>query len=53
MQAVILISSSVQVDDVSQPSGFVTETTTAETTPMNRTVVSSIVPKESRGSMLK
>jgi len=38
MQAVVLISSSVRVDCVSQSGGCVTETTTAETTPMNRTV---------------
>ena len=38
MQGVIGISSSVRVDDVSQLGTCVMETTTAETTPMNRTV---------------
>jgi len=38
MQDVVCISSSVQVDDVSQLGTCVTETTTAETAPMNRTV---------------
>jgi len=38
MQGVIGISSSVQVDDVSQLGTCVMETTTAETAPMNRTV---------------
>ena len=38
MQDVVCISSSVQVVDVSQAGSCVMETTTAETTPMNRTV---------------
>jgi len=38
MQDVVCISSSVRVDDVSQAGSCVMETTTAETTLMNRTV---------------
>jgi len=38
MQDVVRMSSIVRVDDVSQLGTCVTETTTAETTPMNRTV---------------
>jgi len=38
VQDVVRMSSSVQVDDVSQLGTCVMETTTAETTPMNRTV---------------
>jgi len=41
-QAAVLVSSSVRVDDVSHPSGCVTETTTAETTPMNDNVAAKV-----------
>jgi len=42
MQAAVLVSSSVRVDDVSQLGTCVTETTTAETTPMNDNVAAKV-----------